>query len=169
MSRKCSLFSIITASTNKYLIKRNIFVLVELIGRNMNITKDIALFPIAVIATFLVAFAIVGTNDVLAPVAIIPDISEQGTALDLERENDVPGVDEGRHIESNENSENSAAKVDRTTDHDVGGASVAGQPALQQEESIETPNKVIERDVKSAEESSASNSKLVWESVDNPS
>jgi hypothetical protein len=62
-----------------------------------------------------------------------------------------------------------AAKVDRTTDHDVGGASAAGQPALQQGESIETPNKVIDRDVESAEESSASNSNLVWESVDNPS
>ena len=132
-------------------------------------TKDFAPFTIGVIATFLVTVAIVGTNDVLAPIAILPDVDEQRSALDLERENDVPGVDEGGHTESNENSENSAAKVDRTTDHDVGGASAAGQPALQQEESIETPNKVINRNVESAEESSASNSAFVWESVDNPS
>jgi hypothetical protein len=132
-------------------------------------TKDIALFTIVVIATFLVTVALIDTNYVLAPIAIIPDIDEQRLALDLEREHDVPGVDEGRETESNENSRNSVAKVERSTNHDVGGASTAGQPALQQEESIETPNKVIDKDIESAEESSASNSKLVWESVDNPS
>jgi hypothetical protein len=142
-----------------------VFVLVEPVVRSMNTT-----IVLVAIATFLVAVAIVGTNDVLAPIAILPDIDEQGTtALDLERENDVPGVDEGSEVKSNENSENAAAKIERSTDHDVGGASAAGRPALEKEESIETPNKDIELDIESADQSAGSNSKFVWESVDNPS
>ena len=117
-------------------------------------------FTVAIIATFLVTVAEVSTNDVLAPIAILPDVDENSPALDRERLSDGPGADDGGETNSNENSRNSAVRVEEKMEHTVDGASVSGGPALHRNSLIETPNKVLEQETSSAGPSQAAKSTL---------
>jgi hypothetical protein len=69
-----------------------------------------------------------------------------------------PSGDIERVIQSNENSENARVTQEIDRDHDVRQAGAADKPALKLERSIETPNKNIEIDVESADQSKAAQS-----------
>jgi hypothetical protein len=105
-----------------------------------------------------------GTTISLTPVASA-QASEQEVEISLSLSNaqSLPSGEKKRIVESNENSENSAAKNTIDRDHDVKQASAADRPALDLERNIETPNKEIKIDVESNDNSRASEQEVEME------
>jgi hypothetical protein len=124
----------------------------------INKTEGIALIAIASI------MLVGGTTISLTPVASA-QASEQEVEISLSLSNaqSLPSGEKKRIVESNENSENSAAKNTIDRDHDVKQASAADRPALDLERNIETPNKEIKIDVESNDNSRASEQEVEME------
>ena len=124
----------------------------------MNKTRVIALFAIAVI--MLVGTMTLAPVNVKATTEEDNDDDDDGPALTMNKESSNPSGEKVKDIQSNENSENAAIKIERSQDHSVRQASAEDEPALTSTRTVERGDTITQITRESAEHSQAAGQDL---------